>query len=247
MARRRHRRTLLARATRLQVKAAPRLGSMCEKRRPDSLTSWLGTVYLGSRENPGWGPPMTNSAAPFGQQPPPTRSVAPRGAAPPLKRCPHCGIQKPTTAFHIDRYRASGLANWCKPCRRARSRKAHLQERHADPEHAAQACRDYRAAHPEASRQADHRSYRKKVANGAAQAKRKVRDALRSGMIERCPCEGCGATSNLHAHHDDYSKPLEVRWLCRTCHGRHHRLLRDAARANTSAHGKRTHSPSKEG
>jgi ribosomal protein S27AE len=37
------------------------------------------------------------------------------------------------------------------------------------------------------------------------------------GKIIRQPCENCG---DLFAekHHDDYSKPLEVRWLCRPCH-----------------------------
>jgi hypothetical protein len=31
----------------------------------------------------------------------------------------------------------------------------------------------------------------------------------------------CGNAAT-HAHHDDYSKPLEVRWLCRAHHSEHH-------------------------
>jgi ribosomal protein S27AE len=41
--------------------------------------------------------------------------------------------------------------------------------------------------------------------------------ALRTGRIERQPCERCGA-EKVQAHHDDYSRPLDVRWLCRDCH-----------------------------
>lgn len=37
------------------------------------------------------------------------------------------------------------------------------------------------------------------------------------GEITRKPCERCGS-ENSEKHHDDYSKPLEVRWLCRKCH-----------------------------
>lgn len=40
-----------------------------------------------------------------------------------------------------------------------------------------------------------------------------VGNALRSGKLVKQPCERCGA-QKVHAHHDDYSKPLEVRWLC---------------------------------
>lgn len=40
---------------------------------------------------------------------------------------------------------------------------------------------------------------------------------LRDNHIERKPCEICG--EKAEAHHDDYGKPLEVRWLC----FKHHR------------------------
>lgn len=35
------------------------------------------------------------------------------------------------------------------------------------------------------------------------------------------PCQ-CGADSNLDRHHDDYSKPLDIRWLCGPCHVQWH-------------------------
>lgn len=48
-------------------------------------------------------------------------------------------------------------------------------------------------------------------------ARRKLGDALASGIVKREPCEICGI-SIVEAHHDDYSKHLEVRWLCRKHH-----------------------------
>ena len=41
--------------------------------------------------------------------------------------------------------------------------------------------------------------------------------ATRGGLLHRQPCESCGAPKS-EAHHDDYTKPLEVRWFCRQCH-----------------------------
>lgn len=40
---------------------------------------------------------------------------------------------------------------------------------------------------------------------------------LRRGKLKRSPCETCG-DSVSQMHHDDYDKPLKVRWLCRPCH-----------------------------
>jgi hypothetical protein len=49
-----------------------------------------------------------------------------------------------------------------------------------------------------------------------------VYEAVQRGDLKPSPCEVCGNNLETHAHHDDYAKPLEVRWLCRSCHKRHH-------------------------
>jgi len=51
-------------------------------------------------------------------------------------------------------------------------------------------------------------------------ARREVRRALQTGQLARQACEVCGA-ERVEAHHDDYSRPLSVRWLCRP----HHRAV----------------------
>lgn len=50
----------------------------------------------------------------------------------------------------------------------------------------------------------------------------KVQVALEYGDLTRKPCEVCGSVLKVQAHHDDYDKPLEVRWLCARHHLRHH-------------------------
>lgn len=47
---------------------------------------------------------------------------------------------------------------------------------------------------------------------------KELQKAVKHGEIQRLPCEVCGHEKS-EGHHDDYSKPLSVRWLCR----RHHR------------------------
>lgn len=52
-------------------------------------------------------------------------------------------------------------------------------------------------------------------------AHKAVSNALRDGKLTQMNCEVCGR-EDAHAHHDDYSKPLEVRWLCPPHHKQHH-------------------------
>lgn len=48
-----------------------------------------------------------------------------------------------------------------------------------------------------------------------------VANALQDGRLTRGVCEVC-SDPRTEAHHDDYSKPLDVRWLCKKHHEEHH-------------------------
>ncbi len=61
------------------------------------------------------------------------------------------------------------------------------------------------------------------------QAHSRVANAKRHGDLTPEPCEVCGA-ANTEAHHDDYERALDVRWLCRRDHLQHHREKERAAR-----------------
>jgi hypothetical protein len=54
-------------------------------------------------------------------------------------------------------------------------------------------------------------------------AHHKIAHAIEAGKLKRLPCEVCGDDRpyRVHAHHDDYSMPLAVRWLCVP----HHKLV----------------------
>jgi len=54
-------------------------------------------------------------------------------------------------------------------------------------------------------------------------------NAVRNGKLIKQPCEICGELK-VEGHHDDYEKPLEVRWLCISHHAEHHRQEREKQR-----------------
>lgn len=73
-----------------------------------------------------------------------------------------------------------------------------------------------------AKRAAQMRAYRKTDAYKEMQkAHGIVRRAIDSGKIQRMPCEKCGIGAT-EAHHPDYSKPLEIMWLCKSHHVAEH-------------------------
>lgn len=71
-----------------------------------------------------------------------------------------------------------------------------------------------------------NRIYRKNHRTEEVKIKDKVRSkvyqALIRGLIFKKPCEVCGSLKS-QAHHEDYSKALDIIWLCRTHHNEKHR------------------------
>jgi hypothetical protein len=54
--------------------------------------------------------------------------------------------------------------------------------------------------------------------------RRETHKAIRQGILKYLPCEVCGLDdASVQAHHDDYTKPLDIRWLCSWHHAEHHK------------------------
>jgi len=134
------------------------------------------------------------------------------------KKCFKCGAEKPLTDFYKHPQMADGRVNKCKECnkRDVRENRADKVEYYRkydvdrfknDPavrERIAKVSRDWNKKHPD--------RYKAHTAVG---------NAVRDGRLIKKPCEVCGA-DYVHGHHDDYSKPLDVRWLCPAHHKAHH-------------------------
>lgn len=78
----------------------------------------------------------------------------------------------------------------------------------------------------------------------------RVRRMVERGEIpKKSECESCGATqadftgNQLHAHHDDYNKPYEVRWLCNACHKNWHYVNQPIAPTSDTLQSIRTRLP----
>jgi len=56
-------------------------------------------------------------------------------------------------------------------------------------------------------------------------ARQRVRYAIRTGKLTKpAVCQECKVLKAIDAHHDDYSKALEVKWLCHGCHSLVHQV-----------------------
>lgn len=157
------------------------------------------------------------------------------------KKCSRCGETKPAEAFYVI---ANGkLFSYCKPCAAAASKVYQA----ANPDKKRQADKRYAEKHRErlsaytvARRQRLEATdpafvewrreyYRLRmrrirtnpvlVMQRAAHAA--VRKAIVSGALVRPDaCSVCLRSRRIDAHHPDYSKPLEVIWVCRSCHAK---------------------------
>lgn len=130
------------------------------------------------------------------------------------KKCFKCGKEKPLSDFYAHKSNKDGLLGKCKDCTKKDARKVRLKKieyyREYDRKRGNRQSKEYIS------------EYRKKYPN-KYRATTMVKNARRDGRLFVEPCEVCGTVTSVHAHHDDYAKPLNVRWLCAAHHSQWHR------------------------
>lgn len=60
--------------------------------------------------------------------------------------------------------------------------------------------------------------------------------ARKKGHLIPQPCQACGSTRHIEAHHDDYSRPLDIIWLCASHHVKFHWARRKGSTLTAAQH-----------
>lgn len=110
------------------------------------------------------------------------------------RHCPRCKTWKELDEFHKGgkRIRVSG---WCKDCRREYGHEYYLRQL---------------AEKPQEIRKQEKVRYL-------------VKKALQHGtLVKPVVCSECGNIDDIQGHHENYDKPFDIVWLCRSCHRLHH-------------------------
>jgi hypothetical protein len=134
-----------------------------------------------------------------------------------IKKCSRCGIEKEVVNFRRDANTKDGHRSACKTCIKIsdaiyqksitseQNRKRHDKFRNTHRRQIAEYLNRIRKENPDKARAWDL-----------------VSKAINNGKFTRKPCEICGGL-NTHAHHEDYSKPYDVQWLCPLHHKEIHK------------------------
>lgn len=119
------------------------------------------------------------------------------------KVCRDCTGRLPLSAFYRARGTTDGYQKRCKDCQHV-----YIATLNDGKPYIAQGQRAYKERNP--------LKYK---------ARSELNNAVVTGnIIKPKVCEECGIEANLHGHHDDYTKALDVRWLCQPCHADWHKL-----------------------
>ena len=146
-----------------------------------------------------------------------------------VKHCNRCSEVRSVDSFYKNKSTKDGFGYWCKLCVKETSKRYYINN--------IDTYRLWRINNRDTIRRLSSENYIRRKNNGKARecslkydkknphvrlAVNRVNKAILSGKLTREPCVVCGET-RVVGHHEDYSRPLDVTWLCRI----HHRIRHD--------------------
>lgn len=132
------------------------------------------------------------------------------------KICPDCGIEKLLSEYFTSKANRNSVwySKRCKPCHNAFCREYRQTEKHKEV-HKLWSRSDKGKKVRKNSRARWLQKYKEnRIAHSA------VSNAIRDGRLERQPCQICENTGE--AHHENHSRPFDIKWLCKTHHAEFH-------------------------
>ena len=152
-------------------------------------------------------------------------------------KCNICKQLLPFEMFSKNKSKLQGINSTCKKCDKKQSLRYYYANRenvlprmHKYYRDNKQKCRvvqkayylKHRPEYLERNRQ-ERIKYPLKI-----QSRHELNHAIEGGELKRGRCEDCGKTPDqekIYGHHEDYNKPLDIVWLCSSCHMRRHLSL----------------------
>lgn len=129
------------------------------------------------------------------------------------KVCSSCKMKKPVSCFGKDRGPLDGLYSHCKECRKIRTRLDYEKRK----EKILTYCKQYRKTERGKETRKKELAHYKTTPN--YKAGYLLTNAVRDGrIIKPKTCSKCSVGGKIHGHHYNYTKPLEVVWVCKDCH-----------------------------
>ena len=136
------------------------------------------------------------------------------------KTCFKCNETKPVDDFYKHPAMADGRLGKCKECTKRDS----TERRNRKIEEVREYDRQRQNLPHRVAARVIHFTQWKKDNPEEYKAHTAVHNAVRDGKLIKLPCRVCGS-EKVHGHHEDYSKPLDVDWLCAIHHKERHREL----------------------
>jgi hypothetical protein len=137
----------------------------------------------------------------------------------PMKTCRKCGQEKNVEEFYVHQRMTDGRLNMCKECVKCRVKDHRTNN--------VESIREYDRNRSKTEKRRKHISLTSKLWRknnpDKLRAHSMVGYAIAKKKIIKGKCQVCGKDGIIHGHHDDYTKPIDVRWLCPVCHSATHR------------------------